>query len=142
MTNKKQREELVNALSEWVFEGIAHDWSTSAILLQVHRDWQDIVGDAAGIKGARELSEWQGQVLDLLAVGTGTEIAAKQRQKDAEMLLWATTEIPENSVIGSFVRGLAEDVLRGEAKRRDVGGEIISYVPNIDFTSSDIERMV
>lgn len=133
MTTKKQREELKTALSGWVFEGIAHDWSTTDILLQVHRDWQDIVGDASGVRGARELSEWQGKVLDLLAVGTQSEVAKKQREADASLLLWATTEFPEGSIAASFVRHLAEELVAGTAVKRGVGtdtGEIAVFKNN------------
>lgn len=117
MTTKKQRAELESALSSWVFEGIASEWSTAEILHRTAQDWQKVVGTYTPAS-LRELTSWQGQVLDLVGLGQGWEIRADQKVKDAALLMKAIQGAGEESIIGALVVSIAEDILRGSSVSR------------------------
>ena len=117
MATKKQRAELEKALSSWVFEGIASEWSTAEILHRVAQDWQKAVGTYTPAS-LRELTSWQGQVLDLVGLGQGWEIRADQKVKDAALLMKAIQGAGEESIIGALVVSIAEDILRGSSVSR------------------------
>ena len=131
MTTKKQRAELESALTEWLFEGIADEWTTAEILLAVTKDWRNIVGGGSitNARGAdlEGLAKWQATVLDLVGVGTNREAADKQRQADAGLILWSTADMPEHSVVRALVQELADEVLRGVSTRR--GNDVESVTP-------------
>ena len=122
MTTKKQREELESALSEWLFDGIANEFNTAEILEAVAKDWNKVVGKYTPA-ALRDLSEWQGTVLGLAGLGTNREVADKQRQADAGLILWATADMPEHSIVRAMVQNLAEEILSGVATRRGVDAE-------------------
>lgn len=117
MTTKKQRAELESALAKWVFEGIAEEWSTSEILSAVATDWHKVVGTYTPAS-LRELTSWQGQVLDLVGLGLGWEIRADQKVKDAGLLMKAIEGAGQDSIIGALVVEVAEDILRGSSVSR------------------------
>ena len=117
MSTKKQREELKSALSSWVFEGIANEWTTTELLEAVAKDWHKIVKTYTP-SSLKELSAWQGTVLDMLGVGTSREIADKQREADAALILWSTADMPPASVTRALVQELAGEILAGVAVRR------------------------
>lgn len=141
MTTKKQRAELETALGEWVFDGIANEWSTTEILVQVAKDWRKVVGagKATSTTGAdlKGLSEWQGTVLDLLGVGTGREAADKQRQADAGLILWSTADMPEHSVVRALVQELAEEILSGVSTRRGVDVDAVEPAITFGYSGRD-----
>lgn len=126
MTTKKQYAELESALSEWIFEGIADEWTTVEILEAAAKDWNKVVGayTPAALKG---LVEWQGTVLGLAGVGTGREAMDKQRQADAGLVLWSTADMPEHSVVRALVQELADEILRGVSTRR--GNDVEATTP-------------
>lgn len=121
MTNKKQRAELEAALGSWLFDGIANEWTTTEILSAVANDWQKAVGTYTPAS-LRDLTSWQGTVLGLVGVGTGAELADKQREADAALLLWSSADMPEHSAVGALIRELADEILQGTAKRRGESG--------------------
>ena len=126
MTTKKQRAELESALTEWLFEGIADEWTTTELLEAAAKDWDRVVG-AYTPAALRGLVEWQGTVLGLVGVGTGREAADKQRQADAGLILWSTADMPEHSVVRALVQELAAEMLAGVSVRR--GNDVHSVTP-------------
>ena len=119
MTNKKQRADLEAALGEWIFEGIANEWTTAEILERVGLDWNKAVGTYTPAS-LRELTSWQAKVLDLVGLGLGWEIRADQKVKDAAVMMKAIEGVDEDSgsIFSALVLTVVEDVLRGTSVNR------------------------
>lgn len=117
MTNKKQRAELEAALSEWIFDGIANEWTTAEILERVGLDWNKAVGTYTPAS-LRELTSWQAKVLELVGLGQGWEIRADQKVKDAGIMMKAIEDTDGSSIFSALVLSVVEDVLSGTSVNR------------------------
>lgn len=111
MTTKKQQSELEAAVGEWVFEGLANSWTTTEILDRTVQDWKKVVGLPSTLRGFKDLAEWQGQVLELVGLGLGWEVAEKQRVRSAGIVMSAFSGAGPDSIMSLFGVSVAEDVL-------------------------------
>ena len=111
MTTKKQRTELEEAVSKWVFEGLADTWSTPEILVQVAKDWRGVVGIPSTPKAFAELAEWQGIVLGLVGLRTSWEAMEQQRVRSAGIVLSAFSGAGEENILALMGVQIAQDIL-------------------------------
>lgn len=112
--NKKQRSELEERMSRWIWDAVEED-RTLFILNEARKDYEKVVGES-GIGLAR----WQATALELVGVGTRTEVAEAQLAKDVEIVEAVFSTYPEDSVGFAIGQTVIEDMMSGDVVTREL----------------------